>query len=174
MGETLIQLTITDKHGHRNQWKWLQFTDRQVLKIFSEWLGQWLCNVAAPLIAWGASFSPNTQAGHVRISEPGAWASAFLRTPQWSQVGKVWMKKSEENYNKEELKMVNSEIMPFKESVVFQKWGKKDMDQLGAPMGSTSGSEEKTATIEKTSRKLEPSGMTGYNYKLEECRKGDI
>lgn len=31
------------------------------------------------------------------------------------------MKKSEENYNKEELKMVKSDVMPFKESVVFQK-----------------------------------------------------
>ena len=35
------------------------------------------------------------------------------------------MKRSEENYNKEEPKMVKSDGVSFKESVVFQNWGKE-------------------------------------------------
>lgn len=86
-----IQLRITDKHWHWNPWKWWLFTgkDSQVLKTFSEWEGMVrtvALKVGFTINPWGASASPNSQAGHIRISQSGAQASVLFKIPQCSQV----------------------------------------------------------------------------------------
>lgn len=73
--------------------------------------------------------------------------------------------------------MVKSDGVSFKESVVFQNWG-KERNGLKRQWRAPLSLKKNIANIEKTSSKLEPSGITGFimknNYKLEECSKGDI